>query len=347
MSQADGGKGKELYRSAGVDVDKGDRLVDWLQDSSGDHDRRRGEVVSGIGGFAALYRPNLRGMSDPLIISSTDGVGTKLLLGIENKQLTGLGIDLVAMCVNDLYCVGGAPMFFLDYFATGKLDEKQFQDVLTGIKAGLKKCETALIGGETAELPGLYGHSHFDLAGFVVGIVDRPKMLSVENVREGDVIFGLKSSGFHSNGYSLLRRWLKDNDKMRAFIDRLLIPTQIYAEMPEILSSVPQGSVKAIAHITGGGISGNVERVIPNGLCANIQLSKIQTPDWMLDVFKLNQVSRMEVESTFNLGMGLSVVVDPTHASEFEKRASQFGNFMGVVGTIQRASDSEKVNISE
>ena len=192
---------KNLYREAGVNISQGDALVSWLQEDKSENKHSLGDVVSGIGGFSALFRPNFSGMKDPLIVSGTDGVGTKVLLGIETDKLEGLGIDLVSMCVNDLYTIGAQPLFFLDYYATGVLDENQFKRILTGIKRGLKQCNTMLLGGETAELPGLYQKGHFDLAGFIVGVVDGEKRIHPGLVTEGDVIISFASSGFHSNGY--------------------------------------------------------------------------------------------------------------------------------------------------
>lgn len=306
---------KDLYKEAGVDVDKGDALVDWLQEKDG-IESKGGDVVSGIGGFAALFRPNFQGMKDPLLVTGTDGVGTKVLLAIEENQLEGLGFDLVAMCVNDLYTVGGRPLFFLDYYATGILDDAQFKAVLSGIRKALKQCDTALLGGETAELPGLYEKGHFDLAGFVVGVVDGAKRLQPEMVKEGDVLIALESSGFHSNGYSLLRKWLKD--KPNALHRTMaLTPTRIYHELPSIHQVMPEGSIHALANITGGGISGNLPRVLPRGVIADVDPDQLPTPDWMKAIFAEHDASFESIEGVFNMGAGMIAAIDKDRANQF------------------------------
>jgi phosphoribosylformylglycinamidine cyclo-ligase len=295
---------RDLYKESGVDVEKGDELVDWLQ-GSGSIGTRGGEVVSGIGGFAALFRPDFKGMEDPLLVTGTDGVGTKVLLAIEENDLEGLGFDLVAMCVNDLYTVGGRPLFFLDYYATGVLDSNQFKAVLAGIRKALKQCDTALLGGETAELPGLYEKGHFDL---------------------GDVLIALESSGFHSNGYSLLRKWLKTKKASPARIKQILEPTRIYWELPDILKALP-GSVHALANITGGGISGNLPRVLPANVVAEIDPKLIPTPKWMQEIFADYDASFASVEGVFNMGAGMIAAVKASDADAFIKAcaASKLG----------------------
>ncbi len=306
---------KDLYKESGVDVEKGDALVDWLKDT-GSSSVHGGEVVSGIGGFAALYRPNFSGMKDPLLVSGTDGVGTKVLLAIEEKQLEGLGYDLVAMCVNDLYTVGGKPLFFLDYYATGVLDEEQFKSVLKGIRSALNQCETALMGGETAELPGLYEKGHFDLAGFVVGVVDGAKRLKPDMVKTGDVLIALESSGFHSNGYSLLRKWLKAKPE-RSHITYALNPTRIYHELPHIHRVMPEGSIHALANITGGGISGNLPRVLPEGVTAVIEKRLVPISKEMKTIFDAHGADFESVESVFNMGAGMIAAVAKDEAERF------------------------------
>ncbi len=313
---------RDLYKESGVDVEKGDALVDWLQ-GSGSIGTKGGEVVSGIGGFAALFRPDFKGMEDPLLVTGTDGVGTKVLLAIEEGQLEGLGFDLVAMCVNDLYTVGGKPLFFLDYYATGILDEGQFKAVLAGIRNALKQCDTALLGGETAELPGLYAKGHFDLAGFVVGVVDGAKRLEASLVQKGDVLIALESSGFHSNGFSLLRKWLKTKGASPERIKKILTPTRIYWELPQILKTLPWGSVHALANITGGGISGNLPRVLPENVVAQIDPKAIPTPAWMQEIFDEHDASFASVEGVFNMGAGMIAAVKPEAADSFIKACAE------------------------
>jgi phosphoribosylformylglycinamidine cyclo-ligase len=334
----------DLYKQAGVDVEKGDALVNWLQQGEAPT-YKSGAMVSGIGGFAALFRPNFSGMEDPLLVSSTDGVGTKLLLGIKHGRLEGLGIDLVAMCINDLYTLGARPMFFLDYYATGALDEAQFKSVLTGIRAGLKQADCALLGGETAELPGLYEKKHFDLAGFVVGAVDGKKVLGPERVKAGDLLYAFPSSGFHSNGYSLLRKWLDaaTTTPSRDLIEKILAPTRIYHEIPKLVELLDSGMIHSVAHITGGGISGNLPRVIPNSLTCQITWSHIQRPAWMDDFFAANGASAQELEAIFNCGVGMIAAVDKVGADEFESACREVGTSAYRIGNVTDRKSNKEV----
>lgn len=310
---------KDLYKESGVDIEQGDALVDWLQSKEQQTSRgnKTGSVVDGIGGFAGLFLPNLKGYDEPMLVASTDGVGTKLLLALKEKNLKGVGIDLVAMCVNDLYCVGARPMFFVDYYATGVLDADQFKDVLSGIKAGLKQCETPLLGGETAELPGLYEKGHFDLAGFVVGLVDGKKRLGPHLAKNGDKIFAIPSNGFHSNGYSLVRKWLDGSKPSAELIRHVLQPTVIYDFMPDLVDKLGTSAIHAVANITGGGISGNLPRVLPEHLRASIRFDALPTPTWMKEFILGNTASLMDVEPVFNLGAGMLAVVAPESGDAF------------------------------
>ena len=317
---------RHLYKESGVDVSKGERLVDWLKEQPVDLKSDRGTAVGGIGGFAGLFRPNLKGFEQPLLVSSTDGVGTKVLLGLETGNLEGLGIDLVAMCVNDLYTVGARPLFFLDYFATGHLDEKQFQNVLNGIKEGCHQSGMALMGGETAELPGLYRKGHFDLAGFVVGVVDECNVLGPDRTKPGDRLYSFSSSGFHANGYSLIRKWLadaKDPSFRNLWQTKLMIPTKIYHEIPTLVERLPKDAIHAMAHITGGGISGNLSRVIDKNLTAHLQKANMPCSTWMRDFIEASGTTLEDVEGVFNLGTGLIAVVDAAAAKSFESTAKE------------------------
>jgi phosphoribosylformylglycinamidine cyclo-ligase len=305
---------EDLYRAAGVDIHEGDALVSWLQ-TQGTPTKASslGTVVSGIGGFASLFKVDFSSLKSPHLVSCTDGVGTKVLLGIQEGQLRGLGQDLVAMCVNDLYTLGATPLFFLDYYATGKLEKTQFQAVLAGIQESCDACGAALIGGETAEMPGLYEKNHFDLAGFVVGVVDGESMLKPQMVQEGDLLFALPSSGFHSNGYSLIRKMIKDNAAlMDSYRDRLLLPTEIYHYLPQLITAM-QGAVHAVAHITGGGISGNLPRVFPEHLCAEVDAAALPSHSgdlaWMSQFISDAGLRWKEVEHVFNQGAGMVVIV--------------------------------------
>ena len=330
-------RGLDLYKQAGVDVDKGDRLVDWLKQSEASPEHRYGRVVSGIGGFSGLFRPNFTGMKDPLLVSGTDGVGTKVLLGIESGLLEGLGLDLVAMCVNDLYTIGGRPLFFLDYYATGSLDEAQFKAVLTGIRRGCALSGAVLMGGETAEMPGLYERGHFDLAGFVVGVVDGTAALGPERVRRGDVLYALESSGFHSNGYSLVRHWLKQRPAKPSaeLLAQLMTPTRIYHEIPAILDAVGTSTLHALANITGGGISGNLPRVIPEGLVCRIDPHKLPTPPWMTQFIRESGSTPIAQEAVFNLGAGMIAVVDQATCLSFERASATQGLTAHRIGQIE------------
>lgn len=335
---------RDLYKEAGVDVAKGDQLVDWLNSNNLKKiDSSLGSVVSGIGGFAGLFRPNFKGMADPLLIASTDGVGTKVLLGTEHNILEGLGQDLVAMCVNDLYTIGGRPLFFLDYYATGSLDENQFKSVLTGIRLGCQQSNAVLLGGETAEMPGLYQKGHFDLAGFVIGVVDGKKMLRPELVEVGDRLFSLPSSGLHSNGYSLVRKWLKEKPVDQAMLRNLLLPTKIYHEVPELLDALGTDVLHAAANITGGGISGNLPRVIPQHMNCEIATAKIQTPEWMLKFIEGNGQSVISQEAVFNLGCGMILSVSNKHADRFLAASHKMDLKAYEIGKVTAGKDAPHV----
>lgn len=339
----------DLYKEAGVDVEKGDRLVDWLQGDSDQGSRHRlGATVSGIGGFAALYRPNFKGMEDPLLVTGTDGVGTKVLLGLDSGLLEGLGQDLVAMCVNDLYTIGARPLFFLDYYATGTLDENQFKAVLTGIKKACRQCDASLLGGETAELPGLYEKGHFDLAGFVVGVVDGKRALGPDRVRMGDVLFSLASSGFHSNGYSLVRHWLKGAavPPPSTLIEKLMIPTKIYSEVPDLVTTLGPERFHALANITGGGISGNLPRVLPSNTVAVVDAAKLPTPPWMRSFIESHDTTPRAQEGVFNLGVGMIAVVAASAANAFADAARKSGLETCAIGHIEAGVGEPQVRFT-
>lgn len=332
------------YAEAGVDTEKGDALVSWLQGQKhGGTKGKFGKVLESIGGFASLYRLSpgaLRSFKAPLLVASTDGVGTKLLLGLEQDLLGGLGYDLVAMCVNDLYTVGARPLFFLDYYATGKLDERQFKIILASIRQACLAAEAPLVGGETAELPGLYQQGHFDLAGFVVGLVDEKKTLGPKRVKKGDHLVGLNSSGFHSNGFSLIRKWIKAQKISQDLLRKLMEPTVIYAALPDIVAKLGTGTVHALAHITGGGISGNLPRVLPSNMTARISWKELQTPEWMRAFIESSGATLEEVEGTFNLGVGMIAVTSDSTA--FLKTARAYGLAGQVIGEVAAAKKSQK-----
>lgn len=307
------------YRDAGVDIDAGDALVDDIKSIV--KPTMRPEVMGGIGGFGALMRIPGK-YRKPVLVSGTDGVGTKLRLGIDSGRVEGLGVDLVAMCVNDVLVSGAEPLFFLDYYATGKLDQKVAAQVIKGIAQGCKLAGAALVGGETAEMPGLYDDGEFDLAGFCVAVVEKKKIIDGSRIKPGDVLIGLPSSGPHSNGYSLIRKILKvskaklDQPLGKTTLgDALLAPTQIYVK--PVLKLLAQGvDVRGMAHITGGGITGNLPRCFPKGVAAVVDTQGWKRPevfDWLQ---KKGQVEQDEMWRVFNCGVGFVMVVPRVQAAK-------------------------------
>ena len=298
------------YKDAGVDIDAGNEFVEAIKaDVKSTFDKN---VIGGIGSFAGAYAlPS--GYNEPVILSATDGVGTKLKIAIESGKLDTVGIDLVAMCVNDLICNNGVPMFFLDYYATGKLLPENAKDVVAGIAEGCRRSECALVGGETAEMPGMYSENDFDLAGFAVGIAERSEMDTVANVKEGQILIAMPSSGVHSNGYSLVRKLFFDKLGMsletefegRPLLETLLEPTRIYVKEYK----ANKQHIKALAHITGGGIVENLPRVLPEGMRAVVKKEAIR----VLPVFEFmgQYVDEEEMYRAFNMGVGMVWVIEP------------------------------------
>ena len=300
------------YKDAGVDIDAGNELVDRIKPAVAS--TTRSGVMGGFGGFGGLFDLKAAGFDDPVLVAATDGVGTKLRIAIETGRLDTIGIDLVAMCVNDLVCQGAEPLLFLDYFATGKLSVDHAAEVVEGIAEGCRQAGCALIGGETAEMPGMYADGDFDLAGFAVGAMERGQTLP-RGVMPGDVLLGLPSSGVHSNGYSLVRRIVGQSglqwDSPSPFGegtlgDALLAPTRIY--VPQCLSTIRMGGARAFAHITGGGLTENLPRVIPESMGAEINLDAWALPPvfrWLVDQSGLDEAEALR---TFNCGIGMIVV---------------------------------------
>ncbi len=320
--------GKISYKDAGVDIDAGNSLVERIKPLV--KETFNENVVGGIGSFAGAFRLPA-GYKKPVLLSATDGVGTKLKLAIDAKKYDTVGIDLVAMCVNDLICNFGEPLFFLDYYATGKLDVNAAADVIKGIAEGCKQAECALIGGETAEMPGMYSEDDFDLAGFAVGIAEEDELNP--KVKEGDVLIALPSSGIHSNGYSLVRKLffeklgMKFDDEIdgKKLIDILLTPTRIYVKDFKKLKPY----INALAHITGGGIVENLPRVLPDDLKAVVYKDKIK----VLPIFEFmsKYVDEAEMYRTFNMGVGLVLAVDGKDVDEVLKNSDGY-----VIGEIQK-----------
>lgn len=331
---------KLTYKSSGVNVEKADKIVDWMKGSTpGTEMPHKNRLVSGIGGFAALFKGGFSRMKEPILVSSTDGIGTKLLMGLASGKTKGLAQDLVGMCVNDLLCTGAEPLFFLDYFATSNLNEDQLKEFFTSLKEACSVSGAALIGGETAELPGLYQDGHFDAAGFSVGVVDQDSAWSVEKVQEGDLVLGVGSSGFHSNGYSLLRKIFGEDGG--EYASELMEPTKLYWPIVKKLKEAKlDQSVRIAAHITGGGMD-NISRVLPDGLKA-----EIKDWDWKeiytVAMDKAN-LSKHEMHKTFNCGIGFMMVVDSDKASEVEALISDLSDMEVVTkGVISKRSDGDQ-----
>lgn len=308
------------YKDAGVDVEAGENLVQWLQSSKDGKKHYQNNIVSGIGGFASLFRADFKDMTKPCLVTCTDGVGTKVKLGSQFQRYEPLGQDLVAMCVNDLICCGGMPLLFLDYYATGKLELAAAKEFLSGVQKACDASLCALVGGETAEMPGVYSNKDFDCAGFAVGVVDEVKALGPHRVQEGDMVIGINSNGFHSNGYSLLRKvFAADIDK---WIDYLLRPTHLYVALMKAIMD-QNIELHAAAHITGEGIE-NVPRVIPSHLAWE---AKAWTwPEPFLEVQKRTGMSHAEMVRTLNCGIGFTFIL-PASQVERLKSVSQNQGF--------------------
>lgn len=308
------------YADAGVDIDAGNALVEAIKPAAAA--TQRPGVMDALGGFGALFDPRAAGFTDPVLVAATDGVGTKLRIAIDTGLLDGVGVDLVAMCVNDLVCQGAEPLFFLDYFATGKLSVPEAARVIQGIAEGCRRSGCALIGGETAEMPGMYHGGDFDLAGFAVGAMERGMALP-RDVAEGDMLLGLASDGVHSNGFSLVRR-LADHaglgwDAPAPFTDgtlgaALLTPTRLYVR--PVLAAIRAGGVHAVAHITGGGLTENLPRVLPQDLGADIDLTAWALPPVFRWLAQTGNVGSEEMLKTFNCGIGMILAVAPDSADE-------------------------------
>ena len=317
------------YAQTGVDIDAGTELVEKIKPAS-KSTQRPGSML-GLGGFGAMFDPKAAGFNDPILVGATDGVGTKLRLAIDMGNVSTVGIDLVAMCVNDLICQGAEPLFFLDYFATGKLDVGQAAQVIESIADGCRMSGCALIGGETAEMPGMYAKDDFDLAGFAVGAMERGTHLPV-GVALGDVLIGLPASGVHSNGFSLVRKIVSDQglslDSPSPFCDTslgaaLLTPTVLYVN--SCLAALKVGGVHAMAHITGGGLTENIPRVLPDGLGASIDLSRIPALPVMAWLSKAGCVAESEMLKTFNCGIGMILAVAPSKAAAVKSELAAHG----------------------
>jgi phosphoribosylformylglycinamidine cyclo-ligase len=295
------------YRKAGVNIDAADRFIGLIKPLV--RTTGRPEVLGGIGGFSGLFRPRLARMKKPVLVSSTDGVGTKLLIADMVKKYDTVGVDLVAMSVDDVVVLGAEPLFFLDYIAVGKVVPSMLVDIVKGIVRGCRQARCALVGGETAELPGLYAPGKWDLAGFCVGLVDEPKIIDGRACKAGDAVVGLASSGLHSNGYSLARKVLTPREIKAGLWRELLRPTRIYCTaILEVLKTVP---IKSMAHITGGGFYDNIPRVIPEGFGVKVDKKAWPVPPIFRKIQRAGRVDEREMFRTLNMGIGMALAVAP------------------------------------
>lgn len=341
------------YAAAGVDIDAGNALVEKIKPLA--KATSRSGSMSGLGGFGALFDLKAAGYDDPILVSATDGVGTKLKLAIDSGLHDGIGIDLVAMCVNDLVVQGAEPLFFLDYYATGKLDVAAATAVIAGIAEGCRLSGSALVGGETAEMPGLYGEGDYDLAGFSVGAVSRTGILPrMDSIKTGDIVLGLASNGIHSNGFSLVRHILAKNaiklDDIAPFSDKswaeeLLSPTRIYVKscLKAIRSHI---GVKALAHITGGGLLENLPRVLPDHLGAQLRKDSWKMPPVFAWLQEHGPVDAAEMYRTFNCGIGMALVVEAAEADALIQLLSLEGEQVFTLGEITEANGKHRVGIA-
>jgi len=337
------------YRDAGVDIDEGNRLVDLIKPLV--KATNRPEVVTDIGGFGALFRLDLTRYKKPMLVSATDGVGTKLKVAFWANRHDTVGIDLVAMSVNDLVVQGAEPLFFLDYYACGRLDAEETAKVVSGIAEGCKQAGCSLIGGETAEMPGFYPGGEYELAGFAVGIVDEDRVVDGKNVKPGDAILGLASNGLHSNGYSLVRKIIFDQLDLgpddilegvgNSVAHELLRPTKIYVK--ELLPMVHSGKVKSLAHITGGGFFDNIPRVLPQGCSATINKDSIPKQAIFEFLQKNGPVNEREMYRTFNMGIGMVVIADKKDVAELKHIAEKHGEQLYEIGHVNETGQASHV----
>jgi phosphoribosylformylglycinamidine cyclo-ligase len=334
----------DSYKAAGVDVTAGYRAVDLMKQ----HVARTqtSGVVSGIGGFGGLFRPNFAGMQDPILVSGTDGVGTKLKIAFLMDKHDTIGIDCVAMCVNDVICCGAQPMFFLDYIATGKNVPEKIAQIVKGVAEGCVQGESAIVGGETAEMPGFYPEDEYDLAGFSVGIVDRTKMIDGTKLQAGDVLIGLPSSGVHSNGFSLVRKVFDLNqENVRKYVEELgmtlgealLTPTKIYVKpMRQLMQAV---EVKAVSHVTGGGFYENIPRMMNSGMTAKINLKAVPRLPIFDLIQKTGKIPEHDMYNTFNMGVGMVCAVAEKDAAKALETLKEAGQNAVAIGEVTQGEE--------
>ena len=339
---------KLTYKDAGVDTKEGERAVSLMKEHvKGTFNEN---VLTGLGSFGSLFSLDVKGMSQPVLVSGTDGVGTKLKIAFMMDRHDTVGIDCVAMCVNDVLCQGAKPLFFLDYIATGKVKAEKIADIVKGISEGCRQGGSALVGGETAEMPDFYSDGEYDMAGFSVGVVDKDKIITGEKIAVVNKVIGIPSSGIHSNGYSLVRKVFFDKMEMKVtdYVEELgqtlgealLTPTKIYAKACDAV--LPAFDVKGIVHITGGGFYENIPRILPEGTAVSIDVGTWKVPPIFPYIKKCGNIDRKEMFSTYNMGVGMMMVVDAADADAVVKALQAAGEDASVIGQIVEKKD-EKV----
>lgn len=326
-----------VYKQAGVDVERGYEAVERMKKHI--EKTNRPEVLGGIGAFAGLFDLSSFSYKEPVLVSGTDGVGTKLMLAFEMDKHDTIGIDLVAMCVNDIVAQGAKPLFFLDYIGCGKNDPAVIEQIVSGVSEGCVQSGAALIGGETAEMPGMYDEDEYDLAGFAVGIAEKSDIITGETIEADDVIIGIASSGIHSNGYSLVRQVIKDLDLNKSYDglsetlgEAVLRPTKIYAKAIERI--MKEVTVKGIAHITGGGFYENFPRVLPEGLGVELDEASWEVPEILSFIQKHGDISEKEMYGIFNMGIGMALFVNEKDAPAVMKKLEQLGEKADIIGKV-------------
>tara|TARA_B100000989_G_C19528558_1_gene468307 strand:- start:530 stop:1591 length:1062 start_codon:yes stop_codon:yes gene_type:complete len=341
------------YKSSGVDIEKSNRIVRKIEKISSKNIRK--EIINNAGGFASILDLKKLNYKDPLLLSSTDGVGTKLKLAVECDSYEYLGFDLVGMCVNDLLAEGGEPLIFLDYFSSSEIIEKNFIKIIKSINLACSESNCSLVGGETAEMPGIYKINDFDIAGFSVGVVERKNLADKKKVKNNDIIIGLRSNGFHSNGYSLIRKIISNKkirlDKKPPYESKeltlgkdLLRPTKIYIK--SILPLIKKGLISSMAHITGGGIIENIQRSIPSDMCAEIKSENFESDDCFKWISKIGDISASEMMKTFNCGIGFIVIINKKNETAVKKFFNKNKIDFFYLGNIKKRN-IHKVNIKK
>ncbi len=339
----------ERYKSAGVDLEKANLLVKIVKEKV--HRLSQKGVLQDIGGYAGLFSLNFFNYKNPVLVASTDGVGTKIKLALLADKHFGIGIDLVAMCVNDIITTGAQPLFFLDYIAMGKFQEKIFAELMEGIVEGCKISQCALLGGETAEMPGMYKEKEYDLAGFVVGIVERERVIDGSEISIGDVVVGLTSSGLHSNGFSLVRKIILEEQKLpldyipeelgKPLIEELLTPTKIYG--PIILTLLSKNlKIKGIAHITGGSFYDNIPRILPQNCKVVIDKNSWEKPPIFQYLQKLGKISEEEMYHVFNCGIGMILIIDKGEVDRITELLKALNENFYIIGRVEKIEEGEE-----